>query len=182
MDDDVWLVRCRIPPEEHDEVFSEKTAAPISFFTVTDKLRNSCVIRLELCTPKLTLLLKSPFFHAITRLTGFDTVILVFHSVEGIWQAHDPHKDARIELFPDFATLVAAVSSALELTLGPSRSRQLCKSNPNALERVEESEWEVSFRPRDHLSVKDGEKESNSETEGAALGRSSPTFNDNLDG
>jgi len=182
IDDDAWLVECRILPEEFDDILCEKTAAPISFFTGTDTLRNSCVIRLTSCSPKLTLLLESPFFHAITQLTGFNSVTLAFHSDKGIWEPHVTNNDARIQLFPDFATMIVAVSSTLELTLGAIHSADIRTSDLDPVQYTGGLEWEVIFRPRDHLAMEYAGKESDSGTEGATLALSKFTLNDHPEG
>lgn len=89
IDDDDWLSERHIALEEHDNRLLERTAAPISFFTGTGKLRDSCIIELESCSPKLTLLLESPMFHAISQLTGFSSVTLVLDSDAELWDEYD---------------------------------------------------------------------------------------------
>jgi hypothetical protein len=56
---------------------------------------------------------------------GLNNVTLVIDFKSRIWQAHDPSSDAQVPLLPDFAPLVARVSSVVDSTLEASSSREI---------------------------------------------------------
>ena len=98
-------------------------AEPVSFFTGTTVIRNTCVIELFLCTPKSLLLLKSPLMSAISQLMGFKTVQLILSTDADDWLKHKTSQGVRgtfrnLETCPGFDTVVLQISSALEQTLG----------------------------------------------------------------
>ncbi len=87
-------------------------AEPVSFFTGTSKIRNSCVLHFWKCTPGTLLVLQSPLMHAISQLTAFEIVQLVFSPKEnGSITGMKPPLHG-------LDTLVREISRALEPTLG----------------------------------------------------------------
>ena len=129
-----------------------KKAVPTLFFTETRILRNTCVIQLKSCTPKkLASLLRSPFFHVTKQLQNFNSVMLQLVSGEGLWLQEDVlaylgEGSSYTDYAVRFGVLVDAMSNALEPSLGPSVS---CESRYRG-----DNSWNITFRPRDHLSKK----------------------------
>ena len=91
---------------------SSVSGGSVCFFTGTSKMRNSCVLHFRRCTPKARLIRQSPLIHAISQLTAFKTVQLVFTPKDPGWITRSrPQND-------DLETLVREISRALEPTLG----------------------------------------------------------------
>lgn len=110
-------------PEIENGGLSTMKAEPVSFFTGTTVIRNTCVIELSWCTPKILLLLKSPLMSAMSQLMGFKTVRLIFSTDADDWLKHNTPQGVRetfrnLETCPGFDTVVFRISSALEPTLG----------------------------------------------------------------
>lgn len=140
-------------PRENDKILKTDAVA-MSFFTGTDVLRKTCVIRFYVpMKPKMILILQSPFFGVIKHLTGFATVVLRMLSKEKDWLARDVltyiGEDPSYKNYAvGFRVLVDAMSSALEHTLGPSVI-SLDSGNHQY-----QDEWTITFRPQDFNSKK----------------------------
>ena len=65
---------------ERNEVLLKKGAEPFSLFLGTGISRKICVVRLMIHQPKAVLIIHSPFFDAIRRLTDFKTLTLEIDS------------------------------------------------------------------------------------------------------
>ena len=134
---------------------SERRAEPLSFVAGVGGPRKTCGVILEIHTPKAILILQSPFFDAIKRLTNFRVVTLNVSSMKDFgWS----RRDALEYLAGDSSwtkdtggvkTLVDAITSALEPALGPSI---LEKGTIDGGIR-----WKIEFHPRAFVSQKDRE-------------------------
>ncbi len=97
---------------------------PVSYFTGTSIMRNTCTISLNECSPEMLLpLLKSREFYAMSQLTGFKNVQLRFSADANDWLKLKTPQPVREEFHklgtcPGFETMVLRTSSALERTLG----------------------------------------------------------------
>jgi len=124
--------------EEENRKFALKSAGPLTLFTGTEVLRNTCIITLSSCTPKFPLLFKSPLLHAISRLAGFKTVKLDFY-FERFWFSGSPQSKTTY----DYTPLIVRISNALEPSLGPY-------SIDMPVEKIAFAH--VTFHPQDYLT------------------------------
>ncbi len=144
--------------EENEQLF-RKGAEPFSLFIETGIPRKICIIRLVIEMPKAILIIHSPFFDAIRRLTDFKTLTLEIDSF-----LRDPHRhdfwSSDSELSYDELTayiggdsshmdhagavkvIAESMKGALEPSLGPSTMSE------ERLEKV--IHWEIKFHPRDY--------------------------------
>ena len=147
----------RLPIRAINENLSTREAAPVSYFAGTKGVpRKRCVVKLRWCTPKAMLFLRSPFFDAIKRLTGFQTVTLQLSSQGREWCL----KDAPVYIGGDVVActdcalgsrvVAGAMSRALEPSLGPG---VISRVEGDELEGMDVG-WTVTFRPRDLLCTK----------------------------
>lgn len=128
------------------------SAGPVSFFTGTSVMRNTCVVKLSECTPLTLLLLKSSLMLAISQLTGFKTVRLILSTGPDYWLKGDTPEDVReifrgLDTCPAFDTIVFRISHAL----GPALGSFTTGGRLN-----EPTRWTqyVTFHPQGHLPKK----------------------------
>ena len=123
----------------------ELRAKPISFFTGTEVLRNSCSIKFLALPQDEIELLRSPLIGALKNLTGFKTVSV---------KLKEPKCDEEDRLRPEqkatcvgpyFGTEVV-IRNALEPSLGPSVMSEIGE------EGRFDTHWKLTFHPRDHIS------------------------------
>lgn len=152
--------------ETNEELF-KKGAEPFSLFIGTGIPRKTCVVRLIISMPKAILLIHSPFFDAIRRLTDFKTVTLEIDSFRNdhhltcdVWTYDcDLHYVGGDSSQMDHAGAVNVIAEsmkgALEPSLGPStlREERLEKLiHPNVHSYA--IHWEIEFHPRDYWAKK----------------------------
>lgn len=132
---------------------SQKSVEPTSFFTGTDFPRKTCIINLDVCTPKTILMIQSPLFITLKQLTNFEIITLELSSPEELWSPEDAltyiGKDISCTNHAaGLGVLGDAMRSALEPSLGP-----------NIISVVEETRktprcCRITFHPQDYLSQK----------------------------
>ena len=137
-----------------DNTILKTNAVAISFFTGTEILRKTCVIKfVRPWAPRMIQILQSPFFEVLKSLTGFTTVVLRVLSNEVNWRAEEvmTHigEDPLYETCAvGFRVILDAMSIVLQPTLGPS-AINLDKSN-----KPLENECKITFHPQEFISKK----------------------------
>ena len=129
-------------------------AVAISFFTGTEILRKTCIIKfVRPWAPGMIQMLESPFFDVLKNLTGFATVVLQVLSYEGNWRAEEVltyigEDPLYTNCAVGFRVIVDAMSMVLQSTLGPS-AISFDKGN-----KPLENEWKITFHPQRFISKK----------------------------
>lgn len=112
------------PSPMGEQLLTSSKAVPISYFSGTSIMRNTCVLHHQKCCPIWPLPVQSPVVHAISQLTGFKTVHLLFSTRAGFWLIDETPEDIRTSFYgagtcPEYDKFVLRTSRALEPTLGP---------------------------------------------------------------
>ena len=160
---------------EENKKLSKKGAEPLSLFIGTGVPRNICVVSLIIEKPKAILMIHSPFFDAIRRLTDFKTLTLEIESVRDTHTFYDNWSEdveltylggnsSQMDHAGAVNVIAESMKGALEPSLGPSTmsEERLEKVIPRYLgpsimreERLEKAiRWEIEFHPREYLAKK----------------------------
>lgn len=149
-----FYIASGITYSREDDTILKTDAVAISFFTGTEILRKTCVIKfVRPWAPRMIQILQSPFFETLKNLTGFATVVVHVLSYEVNWHAEevltyigeDPlYKNCSV----GFRVVLDAMSMVLQPTLGPS-TINFDKGN-----KPLEHEWKITFHPQGFNSKK----------------------------
>ncbi len=113
---------------EENQKLVNKGAEPLSLFIGTGILRNNCIIRLIIEMPKAVLIIHSPFFDAIRRLTDFKTLTLEIDSfrdrcLDDEWSdelIYVGGGSSQMDHAGAVNVIAGSMKGALEPSLGPS--------------------------------------------------------------